>query len=162
MAVDCFLELDKIEGESTITGFEKKIDILAWSWGMSQSGTRQMGTGGGSGKANISDINLTKYMDKSTPPMINNLCQGVHFEKAVLTVRKVSGGKPLDYLVLEMFEVMISTYQFGAAVGGDDRITESLSLNFARFTMTYLLQGVGGAQSAKVPVSYDIAKGPSA
>ena len=51
-------EIDKTHAE--------EIDVLAWSWGMSQSGSMHMG-GGGAGKVNVQDLSFTKYIDKSTP-----------------------------------------------------------------------------------------------
>jgi type VI secretion system secreted protein Hcp len=43
MAVDFFLKLDGIPGESKDKAHKGEIDVLAWSWGMSQSGTMHMG-----------------------------------------------------------------------------------------------------------------------
>lgn len=162
MAVEIFLELDDVEGESLKSGFEGKIDILQFSWSSTQSATRHSGTGGGSGQANVGDIHFSKYLDKSTPVLYKYLLHGKHFDKGVLTVRKVSGGKPLDYQVIKLEEVIISSYQTGGGAGGDDRIIESLSLNFRKFEMTYTVQEGKGAGSAVIPVSYDIAVGPEA
>ncbi len=60
MAIDMFLKLDDIDGESQDDVYEKYIDVLAWSWGASQSGSTHMGGGSGSGKASFQDINITK------------------------------------------------------------------------------------------------------
>ena len=50
MAVDMFLDLEgEIRGESQDAKHSKEIDVLAWSWGMSQSGSFHTGGGGGSG-----------------------------------------------------------------------------------------------------------------
>ena len=46
MAVDQFLKIDSLEGESKDKKYAKWIDVLAWSWGMSQSGTTHVGRGG--------------------------------------------------------------------------------------------------------------------
>ncbi len=56
MAVDMFIDIKDIPGESKDAKFKGKIDVIAWSWGMSQSGSFQMGGGGGSGKVNVTDI----------------------------------------------------------------------------------------------------------
>ena len=160
MAVEIFLELDAVEGESQKTGFVGKIDLLSYSWSSSQSATRQSGTGGGSGQANVGDIAISKYMDKATPVMYNYLLTGQHFDKGKITVRKVTGGKPLDYLVIELEEVIISSYHTGSGNAGDDRIFENMSLNFRKFKMTYTVQDGKGAGASKIPVEYDIAAGP--
>ena len=160
MAVEIFLEIDNVEGESQKAGFKDKIDLLNYSWHSSQSATRQSGTGGGSGQANVGDISISKYMDKATPVMYKALLDGKHFDQAKITVRKVTGGKPLNYLVIVMDEVIISSYQTGTGTGGDDRIFESMSLNFRKFKMTYTVQDGKGAGAAQVPVEYDISVGP--
>ena len=51
---------------------EGGIDLLAWSWGMSQSGSFHVGGGGGAGKANFQDISCTKWIDKGSPVLIFN------------------------------------------------------------------------------------------
>jgi type VI secretion system secreted protein Hcp len=65
-AVDMFLSLGSdIPGESQDQTHRDQVDVLAWSWGMSNSGTTHVGGGGGAGKASFQDISLTKYVDKS-------------------------------------------------------------------------------------------------
>ena len=162
MAVEIFLSLDDVEGESAKNGFQGKIDLLNYSWVSSQSATRQHGTGGGSGQANVGDISISKYMDKATPIMYKALLDGKHFNKGKITVRKVTGGKPLDYLTIEMDEIIISSYQTGGGSGSDDRIYENMTLNFRAFKMEYIVQEGSGAGTAKVPVQYDISVGPQA
>ena len=88
MAVDMFLKLDGIDGESVDDSHAKEIDILAWSWGMSQSGTFHSGAGGGAGKANFQDISITKYVDKASATLMTKIATGDHVAKARLTVRK--------------------------------------------------------------------------
>ena len=62
MAVECFLKIEgpELKGESKADGFADQIDVLAWSWGASQSGTMHVGTGGGAGKANVRTSSITK------------------------------------------------------------------------------------------------------
>ena len=93
MAIDIFLELTGVAGEAQDKTMKDKkaIDILAWSWGMSQSGTTHMGKGGGAGKVNVQDISLTKYVDASSATLMQFCCQGKHIDKGTLTLRKASG-----------------------------------------------------------------------
>src|SRR5712692_7947485 len=99
MAVDMFLKLDDLKGESIDAKHKDAIDILSWSWGMSQSGTTHSGGGGGAGKVSVSDISITKHVDRATPSLMLSCCNGKHFKQAVLTVRK-AGEKPLEYIKL--------------------------------------------------------------
>jgi type VI secretion system secreted protein Hcp len=151
MAVDMFLKLGDIKGESTDKTHKEMIDVLAWSWGMSQSGTTHMGGGGGSGKVSVQDLSVTKYVDSSSNALILACCQGTHYGEAKLTVRK-AGGDPLEYIKLTMKEVIVSSVSTGGS-GGEDRLTENIVLNFAEFKFEYQEQDEkgkpkGGAKEA--------------
>jgi type VI secretion system secreted protein Hcp len=135
MALDMFLKLEKIEGESKDKEHTNEIDVLAWSWGMSQSGSWHHGGGGGAGKVNAQDISFTKYIDKATPDLMIYLATGDHIPEATLTVRK-AGKKPLEYVIFTMKKVMITSISTGGS-GGEDRLTENITLNFAEGKFGY-------------------------
>ena len=156
MAVDAFLKIGDLKGESIAKGFEGQIELLSWSWGMSQSGTTHRGTGGGAGKVNVQDLSIAKYVDTSSPNLVLACCNGKHFPEAVLTLRK-AGEKPLNYLVIKLSEVIITSVSAGGS-GGDEQIVESVSLNFAKFSYAYQAQDKAGAKSGgAIEVEYDIA-----
>lgn len=144
MAVDMFLKISGVDGESTDKSHKGEIDILSWSWGMSQSGTTHMGGGGGAGKVNVQDITLTKYVDAASPALLLGCCKGTHLEQAVLVVRK-AGDSPLEYVRITMKEVIVSNLSTGGS-GTQDRLTESVTLNFAEFKFEYQTQGRNGGK----------------
>ncbi|MCW7540745.1 type VI secretion system tube protein Hcp [Aquabacterium sp. A7-Y] len=156
MAVDMFLKIDDVKGESVDSKHKGTIDVLAWSWGMSQSGTTHLGGGGGSGKVSVQDISLTKYVDKSSPTLMLACCNGKHYKEAVLTVRK-AGEKPLEYIKITMKEVLISNLSTGGS-GGEDRLTENVTLNFAEFKIEYAPQKPDGTGEAVVEAAWNIAE----
>jgi type VI secretion system secreted protein Hcp len=157
MAVDAFLKLGDIKGESAVKGKEDQIDVLAWSWGLSQSGTLHMGHGGGAGKVNVQDLSFTKYVDAATPNLFKACCDGKHFDEAVLTFRK-AGGSPLEYLVLTLTEVMVTAVSTGGS-SGEDRFTENVTLNFAQFKLSYQPQDAKGAKKGgAIEAEYNIAE----
>jgi type VI secretion system secreted protein Hcp len=151
MAVDIFLELsNNIKGEAQDDVHKDKIDILAWSWGMSNSGTTHMGGGGGGGKVNVSDISISKYVDLASNDLIKKCADGTHIDTGKLTVRKSGGDAPVEYFIIDFKELMVTSYQTGGSKDGLDRIQENLTLNFRYFQITYSLQeesGIAGAQS---------------
>ncbi|MDE2368880.1 MAG: type VI secretion system tube protein Hcp [Burkholderiales bacterium] len=162
MAVDMFLEIDTINGETEDKVFKPKkaMDILAWSWGLSNSGTTHTGGGGGSGKCNVQDISVTKYVDKASNALLDGCAKGTHFTKATLTVRK-AGAKPLEYIIITMTEVIVTSVSTGGS-GGEDRLTENVSLNFAEVKFEYQPQDkTGAADGAKLPFTYNIAANSS-
>ncbi|AKJ28872.1 Hcp1 family type VI secretion system effector [Caldimonas brevitalea] len=151
-----FLKIDDVKGESVDAKHKGTIDVLAWSWGLSQSGTTHLGGGGGSGKVSVQDISLTKYVDKSTPTLMLACCNGKHYKEAVLTVRK-AGEKPLEYIKITMKEVIVANLSTGGS-GGEDRLTENLTLNFAEFKVEYTPQKPDGSGEAVVESAWNIAE----
>lgn len=156
MAVDMFLKLDNIKGESQDATHKDAIDLLAWSWGMSQAGTMHIGTGGGAGKVNVQDFSFTKYIDSATHALMDACCNGKHFDQATLIVRK-AGEKPLEYLKITMKQVLVSSVSTGGS-GGEDRLTENISLNFAQFKTEYFPQTAKGSGGGSLTAEYNIAK----
>jgi type VI secretion system secreted protein Hcp len=156
MAVDMFLKLDGVDGESKDKTHKKDIDILSWSWGMSNSGSAHVGGGAGSGKVNVQDVSVTKYIDCSSPKLMLACCSGTHYAKALLTVRKAGGESPVEYVKITMEEVMITSVTTGGS-GGEDRLTENISLNFANVKLDYTPQGDKGAPLTPIPFGWDIA-----
>ncbi len=154
MAVDMFLKVDEIKGESNDREHKDEIDVLAWSWGMSQSGSTHTGGGGGAGKANVQDISVTKWVDKATPNLMRLCLKGKHFKEAVLIVRK-AGDTPLEYVKIMMFDGLVTSVSSGGS-GGEDRLTENVSFNFAKFTYEYAPQKHDGSGDAAVPITFDI------
>ncbi|TVR51884.1 MAG: type VI secretion system tube protein Hcp [Puniceicoccaceae bacterium] len=160
MAVDMFLDLGKeISGESMDKKHKGTIDVLAWSWGASNSGTFHVGGGGGAGKANFQDISVTKYVDKATPKLLLYCANGDHLDQAVLTVRK-AGKNPLEYIKITMKKVLVTSLSTGGS-GGEDRLTENISLNFAQVQVDYVEQKPDGSGHPPVAFTWDIAANAS-
>lgn len=156
MAVDITLKIEGVEGESVIDGHEGEIDVLAWSWGMSQSGSMHVGGGGGSGKVNVQDVSITKYVDKASTNLLRTCCNGEHLSEAVLTVRK-AGKEPIDYVSITMKPVIITSVSTGGS-GGEDRLTENVTLNFATVTYSYTPQKEDGSADSAMDLTWNIEK----
>lgn len=143
MAVDMYLDITDVTGESKGKDHEDQMDVLAWSWGMSQSGTMHMGGGGGSGKVSVQDLSITKYVDAASEALMKFCCTGEHKDEAVLTVKK-AGGEQHDYIVITMTKVLISSISTGGS-GGEDRLTENVTLNFEEVKFQYNKQTEDGS-----------------
>ena len=155
MAMDIFIKIGDLKGESVDEKHKDEIQVLAWSWGMSQSGTTHMGPGGGSGKASFQDLSITHYIDKCSPNLMLACANGKHFSEALLTVRK-AGEKPLEYLKITMTDLIVTSVTTGGS-GGEDRLTENVSLNFAKFKVEYTPQKKDGSGDAPITIGWDVA-----
>jgi type VI secretion system secreted protein Hcp len=156
MAVDMFLKLDGIKGESKDTKHKEWIDVLAWSWGASQSGTAHMGGGAGAGKVAVQDLNFTHYIDAASADLLKAICTGKHVSKGTLVVRKAGGDDALEYVKIDMETVFVTGVHTGGS-GGEDRLTENCTLNFEKFKYEYKQQTERGAPGTTHDVKYDIA-----
>jgi type VI secretion system secreted protein Hcp len=156
MAVDMFLKLADLKGESRDKDHKDETEVLAWSWGMSQSGTTHSGSGGGAGKVSVQDLSITKYVDKASPMLQLACCNGQHFGEGLLTVRK-AGEKPLEYLKITMKEIIVTSISIGGS-GGEDRLTENVTLNFAEYKTEYAPQKPDGSGDAAVEAAFNIAE----
>lgn len=154
MAVDMFLKLEGITGESLDDAHKDEIDVLSWSWGVTQSGTVHLGGGAGSGKANVQDIALTKYVDLASPTLVKFCAAGKHIPKGTLTIRK-AGNSPLEYMVYDLDTILITGVSTGGS-GSEDRLTENVSMNFAKVKFKYTSQSKTGAADKDDNFEFDI------
>jgi type VI secretion system secreted protein Hcp len=155
MAVDMFMKITDINGESKGKDHEKEIDVLAWSWGMSQSGTMHQGGGGGAGKVSVQDLSFTKYFDASSATLMVACCNGKHIGEAVLTIQK-AGEKVLPYIKITLTNLLIASVSTGGS-GGEDRLTENVTLNFEKVKVEYDTQSETGGKGDHFDMAWDIA-----
>ena len=145
MAVDAFLKLDGIDGESTDSAHQGEIDVLSWTWGGSATASFGIGGGGASGKASFDDILVTKYYDKASPNLMRKLADGTHISEATLCARKAGGSSPIEFLKIKLKDVIITSVAFGGS-SGDDQYIENVSLAFAEFEVAYQAQKNDGSK----------------
>ena len=156
MAVDMFIKIDGVEGESKISGHEGEIDVLAWNWGMRQAGSMHHGGGGGTGKADIQDLTFTHYVDKASGNLMLYCANGRHIPTAVLKVRK-AGETPLEYIIITMTDCIVTSISNGGGTG-EERLTENVTLNFAKVKFEYMEQASDGTGKPGPEFSWDIEK----
>ncbi|HEY4185933.1 MAG TPA: type VI secretion system tube protein Hcp [Polyangia bacterium] len=155
MAMDMFLKIDDLVGDSLDEKHPNEIQVLSWSWGMSQSGSTHAASGGGSGKVNVQDLTFMKNIDTTTTNLIKMCCSGNHFKHALLTVRKAGGKAAVEYLKIKMQDLIISNISTGGS-GGSDLITESVTLNFAKVSVDYTPQDKTGAAGSVMSAAWNI------
>jgi len=154
MAVDVFLKVDDVKGESKDSKHEGEIDVLSWSWGVAQTGNVSVGGGGGAGKANFSDLNFMHALDKASPVLMKACAMGDHFKMATLVSRKAGKGQQ-DYLIIKMKEVFVTSVQ---PSGSSEHPMESVSMQFGHVDLEYKAQKADGSLEAGVHFIYDIKK----
>lgn len=153
-AVDYFLKIDGIEGESTDDKHKNEIDVESWSWGETNAGTHVGGGGGGAGKVVMQDFHFTMKVNKATPKLMLACATGQHIKDAKLTLRK-AGGDQQEYMSYKFYDLLISSYQTGGS-SGDVVPTEQISFNYSKMEMEYRAQKKDGTLDAPVKAGYDL------
>ena len=154
MAVDYFLKIDTIDGESQDAKHKGEIDIESWSWGAVNSGSHAYGGGGGAGKVDMHDFSFTMRVNKSSPKLLLACASGQHIAKAMLTCRK-AGKDQQEYLKIKFSDLLVSSFQTGGS-SGDVVPVDQIALNFSKIEYEYAEQKADGTLGSKVPVHWDL------
>ena len=128
MAVDYFLKIDGIDGESPDSKHAGDIDLESFSWGATQTGAHSFGGGGG---------------------------EGEHIKKAVLVCRK-AGKEQQEFLKVTMSDLLVSSFQTGGSAHGDEVPVDQVSLNFSKIEWEYKEQKSDGTLGGTTKTGYDL------
>ncbi|HEY5661846.1 MAG TPA: type VI secretion system tube protein Hcp [Gaiellaceae bacterium] len=151
MAADIFAKLGDIKGESLDSKHKGEIEVLSWSWGLSNP-VSLAGSGAGQGKAHFHDLSFTHKIDKASPALMQACATGVHLKEAMITHRKAGKGQQ-EFLVIKMNDVIVTA--LGDADTSDES-TETVSLAFAKIDVEYRPQKADGSLDAGIHFKYDL------
>ncbi len=153
-AVDYFLKIDGIEGESLDNAHKNEIDVLSWSWGLSLPAVQgAAGGGAGAGKAQMQDFHFTANTSKASPKLMLATATGQHIKEAVLTCRKAGGDRQVEFLKYTMSDCLISSYQIA---GHQSEVpADSASLNFVKIEIEFRSTNPDGSIGASTKAAFD-------
>jgi type VI secretion system secreted protein Hcp len=152
MAVDFFLKLDGIEGESTDSNHKNEIAILSFSLGGTQVSS-VAGTGGsGAGKVSLADIHIVKTYDKASPKLFKSMVTGNHIKTGTLVATK-SGGGGKPFIKIDFQELFVTSIQMS---GSSEIPTESVSFSYNQIKVEYSIQNDQGNLASTGAVTYDL------
>jgi type VI secretion system secreted protein Hcp len=154
MAVDYFLKIEGIQGESMDKTHKGEIEIESWSWGATQTGTASRGGGLGAGKVDMSDFSLVKNVDKASPSLMLACAQGDHIKSACLVCRK-AGKEQQEYLKITFSDLMVSSFMTNGSPGSP-LPSEQVSLNFSKVEYEYKEQKADGSLGGAIKKFYDL------
>ena len=130
-----FLKIPGIAGSVDMAGpFSNAIEATGYSWGISNPVNQ--GGGGGTGKPNLSDLNIQIISDQSAPPLQSAAESGEKFLNITLTaVASEGGGKLAPVRSLVLSNARIDSLQMGGSTGGND--VSTISFSYSRVQSTY-------------------------
>jgi type VI secretion system secreted protein Hcp len=155
MAVDYFLQIDGIAGESTNAKHKGAIDLLSWSWGETNSGPHGGGGGGGAGKVTFQDLHFAAPVSKASPALFLACATGQHFKEAKLSAQRGAGKAVGDFLTWTFSDVLVTSYQSGGTETADAPPIDSVSLNFSKAQISYKAQRPDGSLDAPITAGFD-------
>jgi type VI secretion system secreted protein Hcp len=153
MASDIFAKIGDIKGESLDDKHKDEIEVLSYSWGVTNAGSMAHGSGGGEGKATFHDMSFVHNVDKASPVLLQACATGTHMKEATITHRKAGKGQH-EYLVVKMTDVIVTGVTHGGSGSGDH--SESVSLAFAKVALEYKPQKPDGSLDAGIHFKYDL------
>jgi type VI secretion system secreted protein Hcp len=140
VAVDYFLKIEGIEGESKDAKHKNEIELESFSWGET--------------KVSMQDLVVMTRTSKASPQLLLACASGQHFKSATLTVRK-AGKDQQEFLVYKLSDVRVSSYQTGGSAGSDSP-NDSAALNFAKIEVEYRAQSATGKLEPPVKSGWDV------
>jgi type VI secretion system secreted protein Hcp len=149
------LDLPGIAGECLLTGHAGSIECLSYSHAvamqMSSDVSSQERT---SGKPNVQDFTVSKYMDTSSPLLNQYCCEGRKIGDATITIGRNESGTVVPLIVYKLKDVMISSVS--AASSGGDKPAETITLNFTAIQWDYTAQKADSTQVGSAVGKWDM------
>ena len=157
MALNAYLKIDGIDGESRAEKHKDEIEIESFSWGESNFVSAGSGGGGGAGKVTMNDFHFVMSVSKASPKLFLACATGEHLPEAVLSIGKSGGdGRQIDYLYWKLSDCLVCSYQAGGS-SGDPVPSDSFSLNFKKIEISYKQQNADGSPGSEIRAGWDLA-----
>jgi len=158
MAIDVYLQIDGIKGESMDDKHKDWIECTAVSWGVTQPRSATASTGGGhtAERCEHQEIALTKLADLASPILLQTCSAGKTIPKARLEFMRADGqGDRIKYFEIELENVLIGG--ISPSVSEGSIIQEQVGLKFSKIKWKYTQQKVTGGAGGNTSGGWDLA-----
>lgn len=158
MALDVYLQIDGIKGESADSAHAGWIELTSAQWGVTQPKSSTASTGGGhtAERCEHRTLAVTKLADLASPLLMMWSSMGKTIPKAKLEFMRADGnGIPVRYYEIELENVLIASVD--QAAHGVGIIQDSIGLRFSKVKWKYTQQKIGGGASGNTAGGWDLA-----
>lgn len=158
MAIDGYLQIDGIKGESADDKHRDWIECSSVHWGISQPKSATASTGGGhtAERADVQDILFTKLADLSTPILLQTCASGKTIPRAKFEFMRADGnGQRIKYFEIELENVLVG--MISPSVHAGDILSENVNLKFSKVKRRYTQQKVNGGAGGSTSGGWDLA-----
>ena len=154
MALDIFLKVAGIKGESSDDRHREEIDVASFSWGLSQQRTTSTGGGAGASKADFQDLHVVTNVSQASPQLFLASAAGRHIETAVLTCRRAGGSAQQDFLKYTS-DVLVASYHTDGQAE-DSVPVDEVSFTYAQVKVEYRPQRPDGSLGAPITAGWNV------
>lgn len=158
MAIDVYLYIDGIKGESADDRHKDWIECKSVSWGVEQPRSATASTGGGhtAERCEHRDIVISKLADLSSPILLQTCAAGRTIPKAKFEfMRADAQGERVKYFEIEIDNVLIGAVS--PAVDEGDILMEEVGFKFSRVRWKYTQQKISGGAGGNTSGGWDLA-----
>jgi type VI secretion system secreted protein Hcp len=153
MAANIFAKLGDIKGESTDSKHKDEIEVLSYSWGVTQTGQIGTGAGGGAGKATFQDLVIVHKFDKASPQLLQACATGQHLKEGTITFRKAGEGQQ-EFLIIKMNDVIITGVVQNSP--SSEVESETVRLEFGQVDWEFKPQKADGSLDVGIHFKFDL------
>lgn len=157
MAIDVYLQIDGIKGESTDSTHKDWIECTGVEFGVLQPRSATASSAGGhtAERCEHKDILVSKLADLSTPLLLEQCSMGKTIAKAKLDfMRADADGKRVTYFSIELTNLIISGVQPKVAEG--NIMQEALSIKYSQVKWKYVQQKISGGQGGNTAGGWNL------
>jgi type VI secretion system secreted protein Hcp len=158
VAIDVYLQIDGIKGESQDAKHRDWIECTSVHWGILQPRSATASTGGGhtAERAELKEISFTKIADLASPILMQNCAIGKTIPKAKFDfMRADSNGEPICYFQIELENILIGG--IAPSIEPGTILDEHVSLKFSKVKWRYTQQKIGGGGGGSTVGGWDLA-----
>ncbi|XYJ08949.1 Hcp family type VI secretion system effector [Telluria sp. B2] len=158
MAIDVYLQIDGIKGESMDDKHKDWIECTSVTWGVKQPRSATASTGGGhtAERCEHEEVVIDKLADLSSPVLLQTCSAGKTIPKAKLEFMRADGqGDRIKYFEIELENVLIGAIKPKVEEGAI--IQEKVGLKFSKIKWKYTQQKVTGGAGGNTSGGWDLA-----
>ena len=152
MALGMFLKLDGIAGESTNKGHKDEIEVLSFSWGVTNASA--IGNEGRRrSRSTPTDISFVMHTNKATPLLFKACATGRHLKQGTLVIEK-AGAEPFAFYKVTLTDILVSSFQ----TNGEEELTDQFSLAYRTVKIEETAQTPKGTPGDTIAAAFDFVR----
>ncbi|MCA9695746.1 MAG: type VI secretion system tube protein Hcp [Myxococcales bacterium] len=156
MAIDIFLKIDNVPGESNDSAHKDEIELASYCWGVNNPPSAQVPSA--TGRPSGAPLKFVKTVDKASPQLLKLCCLGAVIPTVVLSIRRAGANQTpgFDFVKITLQGCVVAAIE-QLANPGTDLPVEEVALAYQRIKIAYTSQKPNGAPGPMADAGWDFA-----